>query len=73
MKPFKRFKSIKFDHPQQMEIVIAYLEDIGTINVSYKTIENLYYEYSESVCCGWRTVDEESLEEFADWLEEYEI
>jgi hypothetical protein len=56
-----------------MDIILAYLEDKGKVNVSYKTIENLYYEYSDSVCCDWRIVDEESLEEFAEWLEEYEI
>jgi hypothetical protein len=73
MKPFERFRATKFDHPQDMDIILAYLEDKGKINVSYKTIENLYYEYSDSVCCSWRVVDEESLEEFMEWLEEYEI
>lgn len=73
MKPFERFKMTKFDHPRDMDIILAYLEDKGKINVSYKTIEKLYYEYSDSVCCSWRIVDEESLEEFMEWLEEYEI
>ena len=73
MKAFERFRATKFDHPKDMDIILAYLEDIGKVNVSYKTVENLYYEYSDSVCCGWRTVDEESLEEFAEFLEDYEI
>jgi hypothetical protein len=73
MKPFERFRATKFDHPRDMDTILTYLEDKGKINVSYKTIENLYYEYSDSVCCGWRIVDEESLEEFMEWLEEYEI
>lgn len=73
MKAFERFRATKFDHPADMDIILAYLEDIGKVNVSYKTVENLYYEYSDSVCCSWRTVDEESLEEFAEFLEDYEI
>ena len=73
MKPFERFRATKFDQPQDMDTILTYLEDKGKINVSYKTIEKLYYEYSDSVCCSWRIVDEESLEEFMEWLEEYEI
>ena len=73
MKPFERFKAMQFNHPQDMDTILTYLEDKGKINVSYKTIEKLYCEYSDGVGCGWRIVDEESLEEFMEWLEEYEI
>lgn len=75
MKPFIdcRRKKPQFMHPEDMKTILDFLWSIGTVLVSDKTIENLYYEYSNSVCCTWRTVDEESLEEFAEWLGEYEI
>ena len=75
MKPFIdcRRKKSHFTHPEDMKTILDFLWSIGNIQASDKTIENLYYEYSNSVCCTWRIVDEESLEEFAEWLGEYEI
>jgi hypothetical protein len=51
-----------------MKTIIEYLEATGKINIDYKLLEDLYYDYSESVCCGWRCVDAESLEQFAEFL-----
>lgn len=76
MKPFidcRRKKLQQSIRSEDMKTILDFLWSIGTVQVSDKTIENLYYEYPNSVCCTWRTVDEESLEEFAEWLGEYEI
>ena len=67
---FERLKYKRFDHPEDMRKIIEYLESIGKIYITYKELEAYYYKYSDSVCCGWRIVDKDSLEEFANYLEE---
>ena len=61
------------DHPADMIYIMLSLEDMGEVLVSAKMIENLYYKFSDEHCCGWRTVDEESIKEFAEWLDEIEL
>ena len=74
MRAFEPFnKCIKFNHPEDMKKIIEYLEATGKINVDYKLLEDLYYDYSDSVCCGWRTVDIESLLEFSKYLARIEL
>ena len=71
---FERFSSRfnKFDYPEDMKKIIKYLESIGRLYITYKEVEDYYYRYSSCVCCGWRIVDEDSLEEFANYLENCE-
>ena len=33
----------------------------------------MYYDYSESVACAWRCVDDTSLEQFAEFLSRVEL
>ena len=73
MRAFEPFKNIKFYHPEDMNIIIDYLEATGKLNIGYKELEDMYYDYSSSVCCGWRCVDEESLEQFASFLARAEL
>lgn len=73
MKAFERNKIPELSHPEDVLVVESYLKRIGKVHVSLNTLEELYYDYSESVCCGWRTVDTQSLNEFADYLESVEI
>ena len=68
---FERLKCKRFDYPEDMRKIIEYLESIGKIYITYKELEDYYYKYSDSVSCSWRIVDEDSLEEFADYLENY--
>ena len=68
---FERFNYNRFDYPEDMKKIIKYLESIGRLYITYKEVEDYYYKYSDSVCCGWRIVDEDSLEEFAAYLENY--
>lgn len=63
----------KCNNPTDMIYIMASLEDMGEVLVSVKMIENLYYKFSDEHCCGWRTVDEESIKEFAEWLDEIEL
>lgn len=66
-------KKYKFNHPQDMQRIINYLEENGKINIDYQHLENLYYDYSDSVCCGWRIVDDISLAQFAEFLTHVEV
>ena len=53
---FERFFTTysKFDHPEDVKKIIEYLESIGRLYITYKEVENYYYRYSDSVCCGCR-------------------
>jgi hypothetical protein len=74
MRAFEPFnKKLKFNHTEDMKQIIEYLEATGKINIDYKFLEDLYYDYSESVCCGWRCVDSGSLQEFAEFLTRVEL
>lgn len=61
------------DHPIDMLLIMDALESKGEVLVSVETIENLYYEFSNKCACGWRIVNEDSIDEFAEWLDEYEL
>ena len=74
MRAFVPFsKKYKYNHPDDMKIIIDYLERTGKINIDYELLEDLYYDYSDSVCCGWRIVDDESLSQFAEYLANVEL
>ena len=53
--------------------IVEYLESIGRLYITYKEVENYYYRYSDSVCCGWRIVDDDSLPQFAEYLANVEL
>ncbi len=61
------------NHPADMIYIMAMLEDKGEVLVSVKTIEDLYYEFSSECACGWRSISDESMNEFAEWLDKYEL
>lgn len=74
MRAFEPFnKRIKYNHPEDMKTIIDYLETKGKINIEYRLLEDLYYDYSDSVACGWRCVDAISLEQFAEFLSRVEL
>ena len=66
-------ENINGNHPEDMKTIIDYLEATGKINIEKDFLEDLYYDYSESVCCGWRCVDPVSLDEFAEYLTHVEL
>lgn len=63
----------KFAHSSDMIFIMSMLEDKGEVLVSAETIETLYYEFSEERACGWCHVDEKTLNEFAEWLDAYNM
>lgn len=74
MRAFEPFnKKYKFNHPDDMKQIITFLEATGKINIEYKLLEDLYYDYSDSVACGWRCVDAQSLTEFGEYLARVEL
>lgn len=82
MKAFIRNAETTFRHPEDMAKILAYLNERGKLQVSAKTIEELYSDFSEEkYCAGWMGVPDTSedgdfpylLEDFADWLSEIDI
>lgn len=81
MKVYRRKKTDIFEHPEDMERILSYLEEYGEILVSPKIIEKLYHIYSKEVfVINWKNLngdipysicDEILLENFESWLEQY--
>ena len=73
MKVYKR-NEINFAFPEDMKLILDYLNAHGKILVKASTIEGLYYDFSdEKYCAGWMCVDEQILAEFEEWLNELEL
>lgn len=74
MQAWVRNKSYNFTYPDEMKLIIDYLNEHGKIMVSESTIESLYYDFSdERYCAGWIGVNDDTLEEFARYLEDSDI
>ena len=74
MRAYTPFDRSEFRYPEDMRKILAYLNEHGILQIQPNTVEELYGDFSESVyCAGWMGVDDRMLEEFADWLSEYEI
>lgn len=74
MKVYTKHDECTFDYPEEMDQILKYLEAHGTLLVSARAVQSLYRDYScERWAAGWIGVNEERLEEFADWLAEIEI
>ena len=64
----------KFEWPEEMSKILKYLKANGEVLVEDKKIENLYYEFSYYIyCASWMSVNEQILEEFANWLSDIDI
>lgn len=75
MKVFEPFKKYDYEYPEEMEKILNYLQEHGKVNVSGKTIESLYYDFSdERYDAIWIGVSADGiLEKFADYLSDIEI
>ena len=70
MRLYRKNKTYDFEYPEDMEMIMAYLNAHGTVLVDADRIEDAYYLFSDRVyCAGWMSVSDEILEEFADWLD----
>lgn len=67
------FEENELNHPEDMEKIMAYLKVHGRIQVNEKTIEKLYYDFSDHMCASWLIVSNDTLEAFAKWLTDIDI
>lgn len=73
MKVYERYNKNRFVYPKDMELILDYLKKHGEILVNESTIESLYYDFSYEVYdAAWMSVDNKLLEEFEEWLNNYE-
>lgn len=74
MKVYERNDNGRYTYPEDMRLILDYLNTHGKILVKESTIEDLYYDFSdEKYCASWMCVNEQMLEEFEDWLNELEL
>ena len=74
MKAYTKRDECTFDYPDEMAKILEYLEAHGTLHDSARTVQSLYRDYScERWSAGWIGVNDEILEEFADYLAEIDI
>lgn len=73
MKVYTRNQPDNFTYPEDMQKIMAYLESHGTLHVNAKTVERLYYDFSETYAASWLCVRDEILEAFEEWLEEIDL
>lgn len=73
MRVYERKIYFDFDYPDDMKMILDYLNERGEILVGELGIQSLYYEFSnEKYEASWLKVNEQFLEEFEDWLEHYD-
>ena len=73
MKAFT-FEKPDFRYPSDMDTILEYLAGKGTLNVSAKSVEELYGDFSDDMyCAGWMDITSERLEQFAFWLSRQDI
>ena len=74
MRVYEQHSSQDFDYPDEMKRILDYLNEHGTVLVKPLTVEKLYYEFSEDrYRARWLRVDDNVLEEFSNWLDNYDI
>lgn len=73
MRVYEKHDSQDFDHPDDMKRILDYLNEHGTLLVKPLTVEKLYHDFSKDRYAVWLYVDDDVLEEFANWLDELDI
>lgn len=73
MRVYERKIKFDYDYPEDMKLILDYLNEHGDILVGELVIESLYRNFSnEKYCAGWMSVKEQTLEEFEGWLQNYD-
>lgn len=62
-----------FAYPDEMAKILKYLSERGALCVNAAAIEEMYEEFSDTRCAQWLCTDDETLAEFAEWLENKEV
>ena len=73
MRAYEKHDSQDFDYPDDMKRILDYLNEHGTLLVKPLTVEKLYHDFSKDRYAVWLYVDDDVLEEFANWLDELDI
>lgn len=74
MKAYVPNEKNEFVYAEDMNKILSYLTKNGTINVKESTVERLYEMFSNDIyCASWMGARDEIIEEFAEWLSEYNI
>lgn len=78
MRAFVRKSEFKPTYPEDFQMIKSYLEERGTINVTDKTLESLYYTFSGKYDASWLTPSTDhdnalNLDAFISFLERIEI
>lgn len=71
MKVYERYD---FMFPEDMKLIIDYLNARGEIRVKYSTLEELYEDFcSETLSAQWIPACDGSLREFEEWLNNIDL
>lgn len=73
MRVYIKYDSDDFSYPEDMKKILSYLRNHGELCVSAPIVESLYREFSAIRCAGWLFAADETIKEFADWLNETEV
>ena len=73
MRVYEKHDSQDFDYQDDMKRILDYLNEHGTLLVKPLTVEKLYHDFSKDRYAVWLYVDDDVLEEFANWLDELDI
>lgn len=73
MRVYEKHSSQDFDYPDDMKRILDYLNEHGMLLVKPLTVEKLYHDFSKDRYAVWLYVDDDVLEEFANWLDELDI
>lgn len=55
-------------HPEDVER-LAEVSILKSLRLSNIEIEKVWSDFSGSLCAGWLTVNEDTLKQFAEWVE----
>lgn len=61
------------EYPDEMEKIIEYVESLGKLNVNYKYLEQLWYDFSDIYEAGFLTASKYTLAEFVQWITGREV
>ena len=73
MRVYEKHDSQDFDYPDDMKRILDYLNEHGTLLVKPLAVEKLYHDFSKDRYAVWLYVDDDVLQEFANWLYELDI
>lgn len=74
MRIYRRKPEFDYEFPEDMKLILDYLNKHGEVCISNSGIEKLYSKFSEEVYwAGWMKVNERILKEFENWLVNYDL